>query len=77
MTTPVRLQSAWRTVTGTLRTLTWAPGCPQAALNSGGIAVRELGREVLHAAMATAMSARAVIAACAWVVRPGVLVITV
>jgi len=77
MTTPVRLQCAWRTVTGTVRTLTWALGCPQAALNSGGTAVRELGCEVSHAVMATAMSARAVIAACTWAVRPGSLVITV
>ena len=64
-------------MTGTLRTLTWAPGCPQAALNSGGIAVRELGCEVSHAVMATAMSAKTVIAACTWAVRLGILVITV
>jgi hypothetical protein len=74
MTTPLRLQSAWRTVTGNLRTLMWAPGYPQAALNSGGTAGRKLGREVPHAAMATAMSARAVIAACSWAVWPGILV---
>ena len=52
-------------------------GVPQAALNSGGIAVRERGREVPHAVMATAMSARAVIAARTWAVRPGIVVITV
>jgi hypothetical protein len=30
-------------VTGTVRTSTWVPGCPQAARNSGGIAGRAAG----------------------------------
>ena len=52
-------------------------GCPQAALRSEGIALRELGRKVPHAATATAMSVRAVIAACTRTVRLGILVDTV
>src|SRR6185437_7813918 len=64
--TPVRSHAAWGTVTGTFRTVTLAPGCPQAARNSGGIAPRGLGGEP-HPAIA-AVTARMVIPAHA---RPG------
>jgi hypothetical protein len=36
MTTPVRSQLAWGMVTGTCRTVTLAPGCPQDALGGAG-----------------------------------------
>src|SRR5204863_2377906 len=63
ITTPVRSQSAWRMVTGTFRTVTWAPGCPQAALNSGRTADRVPGGKPPHPAMGTAMIARTTIPA--------------
>jgi len=57
MLTPVRPQAAWATVTGTFRTATWAPGCPQAALNSGGTALPAGADAFPHAATLIAMSA--------------------
>src|SRR5260370_22475373 len=59
--TPVRLQSAWEIVTGTFRTVTRAPGCPEAAVNSGGVGDRGLGGKLLHAAIFTTVRARTVI----------------
>jgi len=49
ITTPVRSQAAWETVTGTFRTITCAPGCPQAARNSAGTADCGLAGELPHA----------------------------
>jgi hypothetical protein len=38
---------------------------------------RELGHEVPHAVMITAVSVGAVLGACTWLGRPGILFITV
>jgi hypothetical protein len=75
--TPVRSQAAWAMVTGTLRIVTSAPGCPHADRNADGIVDPELAGELLQAVIATAASIRPAIPGRAVPVRPGSLVMMI